>query len=152
MDAKRESSESSLGLRGPATGGAGHRGETGRAGETGVGAGDGGADVSQAAGQSPGDTATATAATVVNVKQDLLASKQQVADVLGMSIRTFERYLAKYPFSCSGKAGVVNGRWRVFRTDVYAWWAYVQRQEARHPEIRRMRPEEPPVVRDIKGR
>lgn len=81
-----------------------------------------------------------------------MTSKQQVADLLGMSVTTFTRYLAKYRFSCCGKAGVVNGRWRVFKSDVFAWWAYVQRQEARHPDMRRLRPEEPPVLQNIKRR
>lgn len=86
------------------------------------------------------------------VNDELITSKQQVADTLGMSISTFDRYLGKYPFSNSGAPGKINGRWRVFKSYVFGWWAYVQRQEMRHPAARRMRPEEPPALQDIKGR
>ncbi len=86
------------------------------------------------------------------VDDKLLTSKQEVADALGMSVRTFERYLQRYPFALSGAPGTVRGRWRVQRAYVLAWWEYVQRQEMRHPEMRRLRPEEPPTVAEIKGR
>ena len=86
------------------------------------------------------------------VDDKLLTSKQEVADELGMSVRTFERYLQRYPFGVSGVPGTVRGRWRVQRAYVLAWWEYVQRQEMRHPEMRRLRPEEPPAVAEIKGR
>lgn len=86
------------------------------------------------------------------MNEELLTSKQEVADLLGMSERTLSRMLQKYPFSNSGRTGKVNGRWRVFKSDVFAWWAYVQRQEFRHPDARRMRPEEAPVLQEIQGR
>jgi hypothetical protein len=86
------------------------------------------------------------------VNDVFLTSKQEVADVLGMSVKAFERYLKDYPFHHSGAPGVVQGRWRVLRTYVFRWWGYVQRQQLRHPEARRLRPEEPPVVAEIRGR
>lgn len=86
------------------------------------------------------------------VNDNLLTSKQEIADLLSMSQSTFDRYLRKYPFTMSGVAGVVNRRWRVFRTDVFRWWRHVQDQELRHPEARRMRPEEPPALAEISGR
>jgi hypothetical protein len=70
-----------------------------------------------------------------------------------MSVSTLERYLARYPWHLSGlAAGKVNGRWRVPRADVLAWWLYVRKQETRHPEARRFRPEEPPELRNIRAR
>jgi hypothetical protein len=82
------------------------------------------------------------------VNEELLTSKQEVADLLGMSITTLGRYLRKYKFT----GGTTNGRWRVFKTDVFAWWKHVQHQEHRHPEARRMRPEEAPELQEIKAR
>lgn len=85
--------------------------------------------------------------------QDLLTSQTEVAAALGMSPATFERYLTRYPWhGAEVSSGKINGRWRVFRTDVLAWWAWVCRQELRHPEARRYRPEEPPTVASIQGR
>lgn len=83
---------------------------------------------------------------------DILTSKQEVADELKMSLRVFEKLEKKYPFSASGLSGRVNGRWKVPRDYVRKWFAYVLRQETRHPDARRNRPEEPPDLREIKGR
>jgi hypothetical protein len=45
-----------------------------------------------------------------------------------MSVSTLERYLAQYPWHPSGlAAGKVNGRWRVPRVDVLAWWQCVRK-------------------------
>jgi hypothetical protein len=38
------------------------------------------------------------------------------------------------------------------RVDVLAWWQCVRKQETRHPEARRFRPDEPPEVRNIRAR
>jgi len=83
---------------------------------------------------------------------DLLTSKQEVADELKMSLYQLEKFLRLYPFDCSGVPGKVGGRWRVYRADVHRWWRFVQRQELRHPEAKRMRPEEPPDLANLKGR
>lgn len=83
---------------------------------------------------------------------ELLTSKQEVADVLKMSLTTFERLLQKYPFHHSGAPGKVQGRWRVMSAYVFRWWEYVQRQELRHPDARRLRPEEAPDLAEIRGR
>lgn len=81
-----------------------------------------------------------------------LSSKQEVADELKMSLRQFSQLLRKYPFNVSGVPGKIMGRWRVTRTDVCRWFRYVQSQEARHPDARRMRPEEAPEIAVISGR
>jgi hypothetical protein len=83
-----------------------------------------------------------------------LTSQREVADALGLSVSTMERYLARYPWHLSGLAdGKVNGRWRVPRADVLAWRQYVRKEETpRHPEARRFRPEEPPEFRNIRAR
>jgi hypothetical protein len=86
------------------------------------------------------------------VNDTFLTSKQAVADELGMSVDTLTRFLRQYPFHHSGAPGVINGRWRVRRTYVILWWEYVQRQNQRHPDARRLRPEEPPDLAAIKGR
>lgn len=83
---------------------------------------------------------------------DLIASKQELADYLKMHLTTLEKLLAKYPFELSGKPGKIMGRWRVPKTDVNAWFRYVQAQEMRHPAARRMRPHEPPEITEIAGR
>lgn len=78
---------------------------------------------------------------------DLLTSQVEVAEDLGMSTDTLERWLTKYPWDKAelpnGKPG---GRWRVTRGDVRRWWAYVRRQETRHPSARIHYPEEPPAL------
>jgi hypothetical protein len=86
---------------------------------------------------------------------DMLTSQQEVIDYLQMSRGQFQRLLAKYPFVKSGAPGKINGRWHVERVKVRAWWELVQYQEAqalRHPDMRRMRPVEPPELSSIKGR
>lgn len=83
---------------------------------------------------------------------DILSSAQEVADELKMSVRQLNRVLNKYPFGASGVAGKIMGRWKVCKADVHRWFRYVQRQELRHPDAIRMRPEEPPALTDIKGR
>ena len=88
----------------------------------------------------------------IHPNDEMLTSQQDVADALGMSTNTLERYLKKYPFHNSGAPGKVNSRWRVLKSFVFKWWNYVQRQETRHPEARRLRPEEAPDLQDIKGR
>lgn len=82
----------------------------------------------------------------------LLTSQQEVAEYLKMHPSTLERFLRKYPFAKIGKPGKVNGRWRVYQSAVSTWWAYVERQECRHPDSRRMRPEEAPELVEIVGR
>ena len=102
-----------------------------------------------------GDKMEATEA-VKEVKEDavldILSSKQEVADELKMSLHQLTQLLRKYPFEGSGVPGKIMGRWKVDRTDVHRWFRYVQRQELRHPDARRMRPEEPPEIAAIKGR
>jgi len=83
---------------------------------------------------------------------DILSSRQEVADELKISLYQLYRMLNKYPFGMCGVSGKVMGRWKVTRADVHRWFRYVQRQELRHPDARRMRPEEPPALTDIKGR
>lgn len=83
---------------------------------------------------------------------DLLTSKQEVADELKMSLYQLDKLLQRYPFHLSGAPGKINNRWRVERRYVHAWFRYVQRQELRHPEAKRMRPEEPPDLAGLKGR
>jgi hypothetical protein len=83
---------------------------------------------------------------------NILTSKQEVADELKMSIRVFEKLEQRYPFTITGISGRINGRWKVTRDYIQKWFAYVQRQESRHPEARRTRPEEPPELQEIKGR
>lgn len=90
---------------------------------------------------------------MVKHADDLLTSQLEVAEALGMSPKTLQRYLATYPWHLAGRpTGKVNGKWRVPRGDVLAWWEFVRRQESRHPEARRFRPEEPPTLRDIRAR
>jgi len=84
--------------------------------------------------------------------EKMLTSVHEVADELSMSILTLRSYLRKYPFILTGVSGKLNGRWHVPVEDVWRWYHYVKRQEARHPDSRRMRPEEPPEIRGIKGR
>jgi len=83
---------------------------------------------------------------------DILSSAQEVADELKMGLRPFYRLVNKYPFGLCGVAGKIMGRWKVTRSDVHNWFRYVQRQELRHPDARRMRPEEPPELTELKGR
>jgi len=83
---------------------------------------------------------------------NVLTSQQEVLDELKMGQSQFIRLLRKYPFGCCGASGKLNGRWHVTREDVWRWHRYVQRQELRHPDARRMRPEEPPELGDIRAR
>lgn len=83
----------------------------------------------------------------------ILGSKQEVAEELKMSIHTLGQLLVKYPFHhAAGVNPKIMGRWRISMTDAYNWFRYVQRQESRHPEARRLRPEEPPELAEIVGR
>jgi hypothetical protein len=82
----------------------------------------------------------------------VLTSQQEVIDALKMGQSQFVRLLRKYPFGCCGSSGKLNGRWHVTVEDVWRWHRYVQRQELRHPDARRMRPEEPPDISDIRAR
>lgn len=83
---------------------------------------------------------------------EIISSKQEVADELKMHINTLEKYLKKYPFELCGVPGKIMGRWRLARSDVHRWFRYVQSQEFRHPDSRRLRPAEPPELSEIKGR
>jgi len=85
-------------------------------------------------------------------KMDILSSEQQVADELNMSLWKFRQLRRTYPFEKSGAPSKLMGSWRVTKEDVVRWFRYVQRQEMRHPDARRMRPEEPPELQGIKGR
>jgi hypothetical protein len=90
---------------------------------------------------------------MVKGAEDLLTRQHDVARALGMSASTLERYLARYPWHLSGwAAGKVNGRWRVPRVDVLAWWQYVRKHETRHPAARRFRPEERTELGNIRAR
>lgn len=82
----------------------------------------------------------------------LLTSKQEVADELRMSLYQLDQLLRKYPFENSGAPGKIMGRWKTTKANVHAWFRYVQSQELRHPDARRLRPEEPPDIAAIKGR
>lgn len=87
-----------------------------------------------------------------DMQLEILSSKQEVADELKMSLHQLSALLKKYPFELSGVPSKIMGRWRVQKSDVARWFAYVQRQEVRHPESRRLRPEEPPALAEIRGR
>jgi hypothetical protein len=86
------------------------------------------------------------------IKPKLLTSKQEVADELKMSVYQFNQLLRRYPFCSSGAAGKLNGRWHIDVEYVWKWYEFVQRQEIRHPDARRMRPEEPPGLNEIRTR
>jgi hypothetical protein len=88
----------------------------------------------------------------VEPPRKVLTSQQEVIEELRMSQYQFETLLKKYPFYHSGAAGKLNGRWHVAVEDVWRWHRYVQQQERRHPDARRMRPEEPPDIADIRAR
>ena len=81
-----------------------------------------------------------------NGNEKMLTSQQEVADFLGFSTKTLMRYLEKYPFDINGTNGKAGGRWRVPQSYVLKWWEYVLRQERRHPEMRRTRPEAAPKL------
>ena len=83
---------------------------------------------------------------------EILSSKQEVADVLKMSVRQLNDLVQRYPFDYIGVPSKIMGRWRVTRIDVFRWFRYVQQQECRHPRAKRMRPDEPPSIASIKGR
>jgi hypothetical protein len=84
---------------------------------------------------------------------NILTSKQEVADALKMTVYQFSQLLRRYSFATgAGVSGKLNGRWHVPKDYVFRWYRYVQRQELRHPDARRMRPDEPPELRNIQGR
>lgn len=86
-------------------------------------------------------------------KPRILASKQEVADELGMGVKPFNRLLRKYPFfNGTGVTGKLNGRWHVPSEYVHIWLKWALKQESRHPESRRMRPSEAPDLKNIKSR
>ena len=97
-------------------------------------------------------TEQAEAETQIDTAMEMLVGKKEIARELKMSASTLDRYLGKYPFDECGVPGKVMGSWRVDRADVYRWWRWVQSQELRHPEARRLRPQEPPEVAGIVGR
>jgi len=82
----------------------------------------------------------------------VLTSQQDVIDELKMGSQQFMRLLRKYPFACCGASGKLNGRWHVTAEDVWRWHRFVQQQELRHPDARRMRPAEPPELGEIHAR
>jgi hypothetical protein len=86
------------------------------------------------------------------VPKKILTSKVEVAEELKMSVYQFNKLLNKYPFGRSGVAGKISGRWRITQEDAWRWFRYVQTQESRHPDARRMRPAEPPAVAEIRTR
>lgn len=83
---------------------------------------------------------------------EMIVGKKALASELKMSMSTLDRYLSKYPFEACGIPGKVMGSWRLDKADVYRWWRWVQSQELRHPDSRRLRPEEPPDIQSIVGR
>ncbi len=82
----------------------------------------------------------------------ILSSKQEVADELKMSVYQLNQLLQKYPFELCGVPPKIMGRWKVQKSDVARWFSYVQRQELRHPDSVRLRPEEPPALAEMRGR
>lgn len=82
----------------------------------------------------------------------ILTSVIEVANELTVSVHTLYSYLRKYPFEETGVSGHLNGRWHVPAEDVWRWYRYIKRQEIRHPDARRMRPEEPPEIKKIRAR
>jgi len=87
------------------------------------------------------------------IDENILTSKQEVADVLKMTVYQFNTLLRRYSFADgSGVSGKLNGRWHVPKDYVLRWYRYVQTQEARHPDARRMRPVEAPELVGMKGR
>ena len=82
----------------------------------------------------------------------VLTSKQEVIDELKMGMTMFNSLLKKYPFCSCGAPGKLSGRWHVAVEDVWRWYRHIQKQELRHPDSRRLRPEEPPGIAAIKGR
>jgi len=83
---------------------------------------------------------------------DYCTCKQDVADALNVSIYRLNLLLRKYPFQSCGRPGKINNRWHVSRKSVHEWFKYVQAQELRHPDARRLRPMEPPALDEIRGR
>ena len=90
--------------------------------------------------------------TQIDTAMEMLVGKKEIARELKMSERTLVKYFSKYPFESCGISGKIMGSWRVDRADVYRWWRWVQSQELRHPEARRLRPQEPPEIAGIVGR
>jgi hypothetical protein len=86
------------------------------------------------------------------VPDGVLVGKKAIADELKMSEYQFGDLIKKYPFIVTGVSGKISGRWRVTVEDVWAWFRFVQGQESRHPDSRRMRPQEPPGIKSIQGR
>ena len=89
---------------------------------------------------------------MVTRSNEILTGAEEVAAHLGWHVNTLRKYAAKYPPSGTGFPAHLNGRWNVSKTDIEQWRAYVIRQESRHPESRRFRPEEPPEIAAIQGR
>lgn len=83
---------------------------------------------------------------------EVFTSQQEVIDELRMGRKQFMSLIKKYPFYKCGSSGKLNGRWHVTKSDLWRWHGYVQKQELRHPESRRMRPEEPPELTDMRAR
>lgn len=87
------------------------------------------------------------------INGDFLTSKQSAADALQMGFQQFCKLLRKYPFHLgTGVSATVNSRWHVGRAQLFKWFGWVQQQELRHPDSRRMRPQEPPDVSGIETR
>lgn len=81
-----------------------------------------------------------------------LSSLQEICDELRMGLKQFRNLEKKYPISKTGVPGKLNGRWHIPVDNLWSWYRYVQKQEIRHPDSRRMRPQEPPEIQDICGR
>lgn len=84
--------------------------------------------------------------------KEILTSRQEVADALKISPYQLWQRMTKYPPAELGIPMKVSGRFHVYLDDVHAWNQYVQRQELRHPDARRMRPDEAPELSKIRGR
>ena len=83
-------------------------------------------------------------------KSDLLTSRQELADFLGVSVWTIERWLAR----CAWPGGKLNGRFRCTRVQALAWLEELKQSQAKvHPESpSRLRPPDAPGLAAIKGR
>ena len=145
MGTKRTSSKSSVGLRGTSTGKSKDSG----------GPGDVAENSSSRATEADTTTESATAATEAAdvVSGDLFSSLQDILEFTGWSKTRFYKVHKKYPLiDAIGVTGQIYGRFCVTEDQIRIWLNYVQRQESRHPDMRRLRPEEPPGLIKIQGR
>lgn len=82
----------------------------------------------------------------------ILCGIDEVAAYLRIHPDTLRRYARKFPPMDADFLAKLNGRWHVKASEAMAWLDYVKRQIHRHPDSRRMRPEEPPEVAAIQAR